>query len=138
MENFKYGDILDLPRHTSTKRPHMSGHDRAAQFMPFAALTGFGAVINETSRLTSKKHELSEDELRLLNESLNLIIKNIKKRPEITLTRFIPDKTKPGGRYESFSGNVRRVDEFSRELIFTDKTVIPIEDVLIIETSDKL
>ncbi len=106
--------------------------------MPFAALTGFGAVINETSRLTAEKHELSEDELRLLNESLNLIIKNIKKRPEITLTRFIPDKTKPGGSYESLTGNVRRVDEISREIIFTDKTVISIEDVLLIETSDEL
>lgn len=133
MDNFKYRDILDMPRHISKTRPRMQNSDRAAQFMPFAALTGFGAMINETSRLTSKKHELSEEELTLLNERLNLIIENIHSRPEIKAVYFIPDEKKAGGRYESFSGRVRRVDEFRKEIIFTDKTVIPIKDIMLIE-----
>ncbi len=137
MDDFKYNDILNMPRHISETRPHMSNRDRAAQFMPFAALTGFGAMINETSRETSKKHELSEEELSLLNENLNLIIKNIKNRPEVRVCRFIPDEKKSGGRYENFSGSIRRVDEFKKEVIFTDKTVIPIEDILMIEIAEE-
>lgn len=111
----------------------MSDRDRAAQFMPFAALTGFGAMINETTRETAKKHELSEEELSLLNENINQIIKNIKQRPAVKITRFIPDKKKSGGSYETLAGNVRRVDEFKKEIIFTDKTVIPVEDIMLIE-----
>lgn len=137
MDDFKYNDILNMPRHISETRPHMSNRDRAAQFMPFAALTGFGVMINETSRETSKKHKLSEEELSLLNENLNLIIKNIKNRPEVRVCRFIPDEKKSGGRYENFSGSIRRVDEFKKEVIFTDKTVIPIEDILMIEIAEE-
>lgn len=132
--NFKYNDIINLPRHISEKRQRMSNHDRAAQFMPFAALTGFGAMINETSRLTSEKHELNGEELRLLNQRLNLIIENIREKPEISVTYFINDKKKNGGRYETFSGSVRRVDTFNKEIIFTDNFTIKIEDILMIET----
>ncbi|MCH5303756.1 MAG: YolD-like family protein [Ruminococcus sp.] len=131
--NFRYNDIINLPRHTSKTRPHMSGHDRAAQFMPFAALTGFGAIINETSRLTVKKHELSEEEFRLLNERLNSIIEHISEKPRVSVTYFTKDERKAGGRYETFSGNVRRVDTFTKELIFADKFKIQIEDILLIE-----
>ncbi len=133
--NFKYNDIINLPRHISKNRRHMSNHDRAAQFMPFAALTGFGAMINETSRLTSQKHELNGEELRLLNQHLNLIIENIREKPEISVTYFISDKRKSGGRYETFSGNVRRVDTFNKEIIFTNNFTIKIEDILMIETA---
>lgn len=134
---FKYNDILNMPRHISKTRPHMSNHDRAAQFMPFAALTGFGAMINEASRLTSEKHELTEEEARLLNERLRIIKSKIKLHPKISLTYFIPDKRKSGGSYETFTGNLRRIDEFNGELIFTDKTVILIDDILLIDFSEE-
>lgn len=127
-----YKDIINLPAH-SVKRHRLSLYDRAAQFAPFAALTGFGAVINETSRLTDSKPELSEDTARLLNERIHLLEKNIKSKPEIELMYFVPDSKKSGGSVQKFRGRLRRVDEFSRELIFTDKTQIAIDDVLFIQ-----
>jgi hypothetical protein len=130
--NFKYKDILNLDYKKSGKRAPMSEYDRAAQFMPFAALSGFGAVINETSRTTAKKHILNEDELRILNEKLNYIIENISRKPEVEVTYFIPDSKKSGGRYETFKGRVRRLDTFEKEIIFTDKSKIKIENIMFI------
>lgn len=127
-----YKDIINLPAHC-VKRHRLSLYDRAAQFAPFAALTGFGAVINETSRLTDSKPELSEDTARLLNERIHLLEENIKLKPEIELMYFVPDSKKSGGSVQKFRGRLRRVDEFSRELIFTDKTQIAIDDVLFIQ-----
>jgi hypothetical protein len=132
-KDFRYKDILYRERPVSPARAHMTDENRAAQFMPFAALTGFGAMINETSRLTTKKHQLNEDELTLLNENLNKIAENISSKPEVKLVYFIPDERKSGGKYVSFQGSVRRLDEFKKELIFTDKSVVKIEDVLLIE-----
>ena len=132
-KDFRYKDILYRERPVSPVRARMTDENRAAQFMPFAALTGFGAMINETSRLTTKKHQLYEDELTLLNENLNKIAENISSKPEVKLVYFIPDERKSGGKYVSFQGSVRRLDEFKKELIFTDKSVVKIEDVLLIE-----
>lgn len=133
MDNaFKYNDILNLKRPDST-RARMAKKDRAAQFMPFAALTGFGAVINETSRETSEKHILSEEELANLNENLNRIDDNISDKPKVKILYFIPDKKKQGGKYETYTGNVRRLDEFKKELVFTDKSKINIEDIMLLE-----
>ena len=131
-KKFKYEKILNQNRPDSSKA-HMSNRDRAAQFMPFAALTGFGAMINETSRTTCKKHQLNEDEITLLNENLNRIDENISQKPEVRITHFIPDKKKSGGKYETYSGNVRRIDSFEKEIIFTDKSKIKIENILLIE-----
>lgn len=130
--NFKYKDILYLEYRKSEKRAPMPDCDRAAQFMPFAALTGFGAVINETSRTVSKKHILNEDELRILNEKLNRIIVNISRKPEVEVTFFVPDSKKDGGRYETYKGRVRCVDTFEKEIIFTDKSKIKIENIMFI------
>ncbi len=131
-KTFKYNDILNLKRPAST-RARMTKKDRAAQFMPFAALTGFGAVINETSRETSEKHALSEEELALLNENLNRIKDKVSDKPKVKVLFFIPDKRKKGGKYETYSGNVRRLDEFEKELVFTDKSKIKIEDIMLLE-----
>ncbi|MBQ5346962.1 MAG: hypothetical protein IIU39_02795 [Ruminococcus sp.] len=122
-----------MERPVNDRRKHMTNKERAAQFMPFAALTGFGAVINETSRQTAQKHTLSDEEYELLNENLNRIIDKISEKPEVKVLYFVPDKTKQGGSYESFTGNVRRVDTFERVLIFTDKTIIKIQDIMLIE-----
>lgn len=132
-EKFKYEKIFNMERPVNDRRKHMTNKERAAQFMPFAALTGFGAVINETSRQTAQKHTLNDEEYELLNENLNRIIDKISEKPEVKVLYFVPDKTKQGGSYESFTGNVRRVDTFERVLIFTDKTIIKIEDIMLIE-----
>ena len=131
MENIshKYDDIINLPHHVSKKHPPMSLHDRAAQFSPFAALTGHKAAINEAARLTDKKQILSEDVIAKLNEQLNLIKENIGTNQTVTITYFVPDDKKSGGAYISNTGVVKKIDEYNHTVIMTDKTVIPIEQI---------
>lgn len=131
MENIshKYDDIINLPHHVSKKHPQMSLHDRAAQFSPFAALTGHKAAINETARLTDEKQILSEDVIAKLNEQLNLIKENINTNPIVTITYFVPDDKKSGGAYISNTGVVKKIDEYNHTVVLTDKTVIPIEQI---------
>ena len=131
MENIshKYDDIINLPHHVSKKHPQMSLHDRAAQFSPFAALTGHKAAINETARLTDEKQILSEDVIAKLNEQLNLIKENIGTNQTVTITYFVPDDKKSGGAYISHTGVVKKIDEYNHRVILTDKTVIPIEQI---------
>lgn len=131
MENIshKYDDIINLPHHVSKKHPQMSLHDRAAQFSPFAALMGHKAAINETARLTDEKQILSEDVIAKLNEQLNLIKENIGTNPIVTITYFVPDDKKSGGAYISYTGVVKKIDEYNRTVVLTDKTVIPIEQI---------
>ena len=131
MENVshKYDDIINLPHHVSKKHPQMSLHDRAAQFSPFAALTGHKAAINETARLTDEKQILSEDVIAKLNEQLNLIKENIGTNPIVTITSFVPDDKKSGGAYISNTGVVKKINEYNHTVVLTDKTVIPIEQI---------
>ena len=131
MENIshKYDDIINLPHHVSKKHPPMSLHDRAAQFSPFAALTGHKAAINEAARLTDKKQILSEDVIAKLNEQLNLIKENISTNPIVTITYFVPDDRKSGGAYISNTGVVKKINEYNHTVVLTDKTVIPIEQI---------
>ena len=131
MENIshKYDDIINLPHHVSKKHPQMSLHDRAAQFSPFAALTGHKAAINETARLTDEKQILSEDVIAKLNEQLNLIKENIGTNPIVTITHFVPDDKKSGGAYISNTGVVKKINEYNHTVVLTDKTVIPIEQI---------
>ena len=128
MENIshKYDDIINLPHHVSKKHPQMSLHDRAAQFSPFAALTGHKAAINETARLTDEKQILSEDVIAKLNEQLNLIKENIGTNLIVTITYFVPDDRKSGGAYISNTGVVKKINEYNHTVILTDKTFIPI------------
>ena len=131
MENIshKYDDIINLPHHVSKKHPQISLHDRAAQFSPFAALTGHKAAINETARLTDEKQILSEDVIAKLNEQLNLIKENISTNPIVTITYFVPDDRKSGGAYISNTGVVKKINEYNHTVVLTDKTVIPIEQI---------
>ena len=131
MENIshKYDDIINLPHHVSKNHPQMSLHDRAAQFSPFAALTGHKAAINETARLTDEKQILSEDVIAKLNEQLNLIKENIDTNQTVTITYFVPDDKKSGGAYISHTSVVKKIDEYNHTVIMTDKTVIPIEQI---------
>ena len=113
-------DIIHRPHPRSATRPHMSLYDRAAQFSPFAALTGFDGVIAETSRLTDQKIELSEYERALLDQKLSRIDGELRKgnHPEITVIYFVPDPLKAGGAYNEYTGHVRNIDAFERCIVF--------------------
>ena len=119
-EKNPYADILHLPHHQAADRKHMSMYDRAAQFSPFAALTGFDGVIAETGRLTDHKIELSESEKVLLDQKLTLIDEVIRagQHPEISLLYFIPDARKTGGAYQEHTGSVRQIDPIERAIVF--------------------
>lgn len=129
MDNYSYDDIINLPNPTSKKHPRMSLHDRAAQFAPFAALTGHDAAIKETARLTDERLELSDEVIMRLNDQLNMIRDNIGTEQEVSITYFVPDDKKSGGAYLTHSGVVKKIDEFERKLIMQDETVIPIEQI---------
>ena len=131
-DTHRYDDIINLPHPTSANHPRMSLYDRAAQFSPFAALTGHDAAIKETARLTEQKIELSEDTISRLNEKLQIVADHLE--TEVTITYFVPDERKSGGAYVSYTGIVRRIDDYEHTLIMTDKTVIPIEQVSEIES----
>ena len=119
-ERNPYEDIIHVPHHQSSNRPHMSLYDRAAQFSPFAALTGFDGVIVETSRLTDQKIELSEYERALLDQKLSRIDDELRKgnHPEITVIYFVLDPLKAGGAYNEYTGHVRNIDAFERCIVF--------------------
>ena len=126
----KYEDIIHLQYHRSKKHPPMPIIDRAAQFSPFAALTGHDAAIKETARLTEKKIELDEYEVAALDEKLQTIKERLKELPEISVTYFRIDERKEGGEYQKVTGNVKKLDEYKRCLILEDGTRIFIEDIL--------
>ena len=125
-----YDDIINLPHHVSDKHPHMPAIDRAAQFSPFAALTGFGAAITETGRLTDKRIELDEYEKATLNEKLSRIQAQLSSQVELTVIYFRPDKKKSGGTYVTFKGMVKKIDEHERVVVMENRTKIPIDDIV--------
>ena len=125
MKEFPYEDIINLPHHQSKIRPQMPIKDRAAQFAPFAALSGFEDEIDETARLTDRCPELTEEDFLRLNAALYELMGCLHEQPEVTLTLFQPDEKKPGGAFISVTGHVRRIDEANREVILTDGRSIP-------------
>lgn len=131
--NDRYKDIINLPHYTSRKRPRMSREKRAAQFSPFAALTGYDAEIKEATRLTEEKLELDEDRVNDINSKLQYIKDHISENPEISVEYFIPDEKKSGGAYVTVSGLVRIIDEYERSVVFSDGRRIAIDDMYEIE-----
>ena len=129
MNSHKYDDIIGLPHPVSTKHPQMAREDRAAQFSPFAALTGHDAAIAETARRTDEKHQLSEDTIAELNEKLNLIAETIGTKQTVTITYFVPDLKKSGGSYVTCTGVVRKIDTYNHALIMEDNTIIEVEQI---------
>lgn len=111
----------------------MSNYDRAAQFSPFAALTGYEASVAEAGRPTVERLELSEDRAQFLNSCLVLLEEHLQEQPEVRITCFQPDERKNGGSYVTISGRVKRIVEQERKLILTDKTEIRLEDIFNIE-----
>ena len=125
----KYVDIIGLPHHTSPTRPRMSVSARAAQFAPFAALTGYGAAVDETARLTDDMIVLDENAKAMLDGKLQIIAEHIGGHPEVTITYFEPDKKKSGGAYRSVTGQVKEIDEYERIVRLCDGMKIPIEQI---------
>lgn len=131
-DTHRYDDIINLQHHQSATRPHMSNYDRAAQFSPFAALTGHDEAIKETARLTDRKVELDEYTKEDLNSKLQIIGDN--PGTEVTITYFQPDEKKSGGAYLTITGCVKRIDEYEQTVVFTDKTAISIDQISEIES----
>ena len=131
--NGKYDEIMGLPHHVSKTRPQMPMSDRAAQFAPFAALTGYDAAIKETGRLTDERIELDVEALSALDMKYQLLMEALDETPEVTITYFQPDERKAGGKYVSAVGTVKKIDDFERRITMRDGTRIPMDDVLSID-----
>ncbi len=128
-----YDDIIHLPHHVSATHPHMTIIDRAAQFSPFAALTGYDAAIKETARLTDWRIELDESMQDALNDKLQIIADRLKEHPEIAVSYFQPDAKKSGGAYVTAAGPVKKIDDYERVVVMTDGTAIPIDEIISID-----
>ena len=111
-----YDDIIDLPHHVSETHPPMSRADRAAQFSPFAALTGYDAAVRESARVTEQRIELDEGVKAELNARLNCILEHLSEHPQVSITYFMPDEKKSGGAYRTVTGAVRKLDSFAKTL----------------------
>ena len=129
----KYRDIINLPHKQSTKRPHMALLDRAAQFAPFAALTGYDDAVKETARLTDERIEMSEENLNVLNMKYQILVDRLDEEHEVSFTYFVPDGAKSGGAYVTKQGIVKKVDDFERLITLCDGTRIPMDDILTID-----
>ena len=125
----RYDDIITLPHPCSAKHRPMERIGRAAQFAPFAALSGYDDAVRETARLTDRQLEMDEEGLSLMDEKLHALLEIIRDQPQITITFFEPDRQKAGGAYLSVTGRIRRVDEINRQLILTDRTVIAMDAI---------
>ena len=125
----KYDDIIALPHPEPRTHPRMSLHDRAAQFSPFAALTGHSAAIAETGRLTDSRITLDESEMARVDAELQHLQELLPSRPTVSITYFVPDERKAGGAYQMIHGTVKRIDAVSGVLFLTDQRTIPITDI---------
>lgn len=124
-----YGDIIRLPRPVSRAKKNIQRADRAAQFSPFAALTGYEETVKETARLTSERRELDEERCDNLNNSLKLLKETADNLPLIHAVYFENDGKKSGGEYVDIQGRFRRIDEETASIVFTDGNKIPILDL---------
>ena len=131
-----YDDIINLPHHVSASRPQMPMSDRAAQFSPFAALTGYDAAIKETGRLTDAKIELDDEGLNDLNMKFQLLLEHLDDEPEVKITYFKADEKKAGGVYLEAIGIVKKLDDFERLITMQDSAKIPMDDILDIDFSN--
>ena len=129
-----YDDILHFARPESKRHAPMPMEDRAAQFLPFAALTGYDAAVSETARLTEERVELDAQEAERLGEKLAALIKRQQEQPELSLLYFVPDTRKAGGAYVRLDGRLKKITDFPRCVCLTDGSRIPIEDIVAVES----
>ena len=128
-----HNDIINMPRHISSKHPQMKIIDRAAQFAPFAALTGHKESINEASRITDSKKELDENQKEILNNKLNYILLNLDKLLEIKITYFQADLKKSGGKYVTVLASIKKIDVYNKVLVLNNGKKIKIDDLYWLE-----
>ena len=119
-----YDDIINLPHYEPKHHPRMSIWNRAAQFAPFAALTGYDAAIHESNRVTDDWIDLGESDNEELNRKMELLLSKLSEQPSVTIEYFVPDERKEGGSYQSYTGNVKRIDEYEQTMIMTDGIII--------------
>ncbi len=131
---FPYEDIVDLPHHVSRSRPQMPLHDRAAQFAPFAALTGYGEAIDETARWTEERREMDENERAVLDSRLHFLSTRLEEHPQVEIEHFVPDGRKIGGAYVRTEGRLAAFSPEARTLTLADGTVINLNDITAIES----
>lgn len=126
----RYDDIIDLPHPVSQRHPQMPLADRAAQFSPFAALTGLDAALQETARLTDQRITLDEYEQAGLDKTLQALREAAPQHPAVQITYFQPDTRKVGGQYVTSVGHVKRIAEYEQQLILTEGTSIPLAEII--------
>lgn len=129
-----YDDIIDLPHHVSATRPRMPMTNRAAQFSPFAALSGYEAAIEETGRLTDPRIELAEDSRGELDRRQQVLMEHLEEQPRVSVTYFVPDGRKSGGSYKTVTGQVTKIDLYRRRMVLENGTVVDLEDVIALES----
>ncbi|CDC44802.1 putative uncharacterized protein [Firmicutes bacterium CAG:449] len=129
-----YDDIIDLPHHVSKNHPQMSRYNRAAQFAPFSALTGYEESINEAGRYVTNKIELDDSNKEEINFKLNILNNLINQRNQVTFIFFSKDKLKNGGSYKTIKGILKKYDEINNLIILEDKTKIYIDDIFSIKS----
>lgn len=132
----EYDDIINLPHHVSKSHPQMSMMNRAAQFAPFAALTGHSAAIEETARLTDEQRELADEDSDALNQKIAYLRETINEHPTITITYFEPDKKKAGGAYKSIEGQLQNIDDYNQAIVLKNGEVILLKSILDIQCTD--
>lgn len=132
----EYDDIINMPHHVSKSHPQMSMMNRAAQFAPFAALTGHSAAIEETARLTDEQHELADEDSEALNQKMAYLRENINEHPTITITYFESDRKKAGGMYKSIEGQLKNIDDYNQSIVLKSGAVISLRSILDIQSTD--
>ena len=134
MNDKNYDDIINLPCPTSKRHLRMAMIDRAAQFAPFAALTGYDDAICETGRLTGTKLDLSDETKERIDIKINYLIDNMEENPEVTITYFVPDKKKAGGEYVTITDRIKKIDQYEHILIMESGVKISLFEILSIES----
>ena len=132
-EKYKYDDIINLPHHVSSRHPQMPMMNRAAQFSPFAALTGYEDAVRETARLTYEKIELDEYEKEELDRKIQWIGSHLDEHIPVSITYFHPDDKKAGGSYEEIVDTIRKINVYEHEILLTKGTKIPIMNILLMD-----
>ena len=128
-----YSDIIHLPHHRSANHPHMTMHDRAAQFAPFSALTGYDSIVQETARLTQSRTQPDAAELELLNRKITCLLTHPDAKPVIKITSFIPDEKKSGGSYREETGVVEKVDLTGKWIIMESGSIYSADNICAID-----
>lgn len=128
-QDHKYDDMIDLPHPSFARHPRMSMIDRAAQFSPFAALTGYEDAVKETARLTETRTELTEAAKLEISSQIQMLLKNIRQEPLATVTYYVPDERKAGGAYHTVTGPVRKIDLYERMIFLKSGEEIPIDEI---------